>query len=65
MPMTPRCQPSPQTTKHRLRADVGVGVHLAPRRRQGLGFFLLATEVLLLELLGQVFRLGRTRLVGE
>ena len=51
--------------QHRVRADVGVGVHPASRRRQDCRFLLLTSQVLRFELLGQALRLGGASLVGE
>ena len=53
MPMTPRCQPSPPTTRT-LWAPTAGSVSIAfSRLRDELGFFLLAPEVLVVQLLRQ------------
>ena len=51
--------------QHRMRTDVGVGFHLASRRRQDLRLLPLPAQVFRLELIGQASRLGGARLVGQ
>ena len=64
--MTPRCQPSPATTRIERAPTSGSVCDDLLRRRQDLGFFLLPLDVLAIELQRQLpHLLGQRLVVGE
>ena len=64
MPMTPRCQPRPPTTRTLCAPTAGIGFDRLLGLRDEIGFFRLALQVLVAELLRERAGLVAHRFVG-